>query len=366
MRKSSKTNKVNCKTCGKEFLTQKNQFCSTRCRNIDYAKQDSEKLQGTENVDYVVCRWCGMKAERLYISHIKVHHPGKSTDDYRREFPDAKLACSKDNNNVAKAFVKYSRSEEGRKRASEKISGSLNPNSKEKTSEETRKSRSPFSTAFYTKNGFTEIEAKEKISKFASDLAKERLTETQLEYWVQRTNGNIDLAKEFLKRRQQTFSLEKCIERLGEVEGKKRWQKRQDDWKKKVFNDVQFIGKGKSEISYELFSKLTDDKFVYTNEKFIRKGENVYKYDYCDKNQRKIIEFNGDFWHCNPFHFLSEFYHPVKKKTAQEIWDYDAQKIKTAEEHGYRVLTIWEKDYREFPEETVQKCIQFLNEETSS
>lgn len=32
-------------------------------------------------------------------------------------------------------------------------------------------------------------------------------------------------------------------------------------------------------------------------------------------------------------------------KTAQEIWDYDKERIKSLEFLGYKVLIIWEDDY---------------------
>lgn len=365
MRKSSKTNKAICKTCGKEFMTLKSEFCSSKCRNIDYAKQDSEKLDGVEGEDFIVCKWCGLKVKRIYGSHLKTHHPGKTTTDYKNDFPGAPLACSKDNKNVAKAYIRFTQSNEGRNFLSERVKGQKNPNSKERASEKVRKSRSPFSVEFYLKRGFTEEEAKSKISVFASDMAKERLTETQLEYWVQRTDGNIELAKELLRSRQRTFTLQKCILRYGEEEGTRRWKERQikwsEKWKIKYKNGDFKVGTGNSKISKELFNQIKNSDSIYGNKEWwLRLDKNIYFYDFCDKKRKKIIEFNGDFWHCNPEFFSPDFFHPVKKQTAHQIWGYDKKKELIAKESGYDYLLVWEKEYRQNPHQVVKKCKQFL------
>ena len=45
-----------------------------------------------------------------------------------------------------------------------------------------------------------------------------------------------------------------------------------------------------------------------------------------------------------------------------------ANKIKSdvAKENGFELLVIWESEYKKFPEETLEKCIKFLNPEVSS
>jgi len=50
------------------------------------------------------------------------------------------------------------------------------------------------------------------------------------EYWMSRHNMTEEEAIRKISERQSTFSLEKCIEKHGEVEGTKIWQARQDKW----------------------------------------------------------------------------------------------------------------------------------------
>lgn len=50
----------------------------------------------------------------------------------------------------------------------------------------------------------------------------------------------------------------------------------------------------------------------------------------------------------------------VKRLT---IWKHDIEKIKCAESYGYKVLTIWESEYKKDKEGTIQKCIDFLTKD---
>lgn len=71
-------------------------------------------------------------------------------------------------------------------------------------------------------------------SEFYSEEAKQKAAEnrsytTQLEYY---TNQGLseDEAKDALSERQRTFSLERCIEKYGKVDGTKIWKQRQQKW----------------------------------------------------------------------------------------------------------------------------------------
>lgn len=59
-------------------------------------------------------------------------------------------------------------------------------------------------------------------------------------------------------------------------------------------------------------------------------------------SQNKIIEYFGDYWHCNPKNYLPDFYHPNCKKIASEIWKNDAVRVKNFENAGYTVEIVWE------------------------
>jgi hypothetical protein len=336
-------------------------------RNERLAKAKNE---GVEGKDFVTCQWCKEKIMRIYGRHMR-SHPGKTSHDYKLEFPGMPLMAQKDKESIiTTGDAHHMKKEEHRKRASEAWTGENNCNHSSKTTEQQRKELSPFSKEKYLKEGISEEDALKEVSKFAKEAIKNRISDTNIQYYLNLGQSNEE-ATESLANRQRTFSLEKCIEKFGEINGFDKWKKRQDKWKLKVFNDFQYIGGGKSKISKKLigeiemiFPEILHDK----QEKFIRTKFDgfkyqTFKYDVCLKDKKKIIEFNGDFWHCNPsikiYH--PDYYHKIKKMTAQEIWDYDQLKKETAELYEYQILHIWESDYRKHPKETLQKCVDFLN-----
>jgi len=59
-----------------------------------------------------------------------------------------------------------------------------------------------------------------------------------------------------------------------------------------------------------------------------------------------IIEYNGDYWHCNPKKYESDYFHKKKNKYAWEIWEYDKNKLELIKNNGYTLEVIWESDFR--------------------
>lgn len=117
----------------------------------------------------------------------------------------------------------------------------------------------------------------------------------------------------------------------------------------------------------ELFENIADilnikEESYYANNQFFRyfkELKRTFAYDFV--NGKKIIEFNGDYWHCNPKYYPKNYYHAYLGKTAEQIWTDNEIKINAIKNYGYDVLVIWESDYNKNKEQTVQKCLDFLN-----
>lgn len=62
--------------------------------------------------------------------------------------------------------------------------------------------------------------------------------------------------------------------------------------------------------------------------------------------QNKIIEYFGDYWHCNPNKYKTDYYHKHIHKTAEEIWKLDQLRIQHLERNGYTVEIVWEGDFK--------------------
>lgn len=183
-------------------------------------------------------------------------------------------------------------------------------------------------------------------------------TETQLKYWVNRGYSQNE-AREMLKKRQTTFSLDQCIAKYGEEGGIKIFNNRQEKWLK------SFPRTNYSKISQKLFIELyevikNDFNEIYfatlNNGSLLdfNNGKN-YEYtlklktssikpDFFIKDIGKIIEFDGVYWHRK---------NPENKKREEK-------RDREIKETGYDVYHVNESEYHQNPKETIQKCINFL------
>jgi len=271
--------------------------------------------------------------------------------------------------------------------------------SKEKIQLNLKKS-SPLYVDNWIRRGLTEIEAKEKISKIQSKNAykvKNHTNNININYLINSGLTEIE-AKEKIKKRQTTFSLEKCVKKYGELEGKKKWEERQIKWqntlnlkyskeKRKEWSSFTYedftkkYGKEKadkwlknkvshnfySKISSELFNEIQKNinKYFYFGEnEYVISGNNwIYKLDFYDKESKKAIEFNGDFWHANPQIYKDIDINPYLKLTAKEIWEFDNNRIKNIKTKINDIIIIWESEYIKDKKKIIDKCINFLQNE---
>ena len=127
---------------------------------------------------------------------------------------------------------------------------------------------------------------------------------------------------------------------------------------------------GESLLAEQFFLKLEsfldlNDELMFkpkTKEFYIRYDEKtVYRYDFVDLTKKKIIEFNGSFWHANPKKYSAGWYNSLVKKTAQQIWDRDNQKAKLAQTQGFDILTIWDEDVKKDMDLILKQCVDFIN-----
>jgi hypothetical protein len=335
-------------------------YCSTSCKEKgqELKKQKalakkSNSLDGTEGIDYITCKWCNYKVKRIYGTHIKNHHTDKTIKDYHTEFPDSPVTCTTDKQSTSKNSGKHMKDEKYRTLMSKKFKGVNNPNHKSKTSEEYRKTLSPFSKSF---KGYEHVEDKEKaVSEFAKRALANRVTETNFEYWLKKT-GSLDEAEKLHKERQRTFTLDRCIEKHGEFIGKEVWKKRQLKWHKsykklnyskisqKLFIDLYESIKKDFKDTDIFFATLKKDEFAKNHEAILLLNNILIRPDFYIDSIKKIIEFDGVYYHRkNPENKKRE------EKRDQEILQSD-----------YQVLHICESEYKSNPIKTIEKCINFI------
>jgi G:T-mismatch repair DNA endonuclease (very short patch repair protein) len=236
---------------------------------------------------------------------------------------------------------------------------------------------------FWLKKGYSqenaEIEVKKSFDDIHTKTWKKRrenselyqdVNTTQIGYWLKKGYTEKE-SKERIKERQLTFTLEKCIQKYGEIDGLKIWTERQKNWSEKVeimYKNGLFVKFKKEPYSnneIELFSKVSEriSKKTYFGEnqfyRYFRDLGQTFAYDFV--LEKKVIEFNGDYWHCNPKLYKENFFNKSKQMFAKDIWNYDKIKMNSIENLGYESLIIWENDYKQNEEQVIQRCIDFIN-----
>lgn len=152
-------------------------------------------------------------------------------------------------------------------------------------------------------------------------------------------------------------------------------KKRELTWMKKygVKNPLFINNEGVSKISQELFWAIYDKLDIETQSKCyfseLNKEfdiENIkekvrYLYDFVITNRKICVEFNGDYWHCNPKIFNESYVNSMIGKTASEIWKQDKIKNDFLIKKGYQVIIIWEDEYQKNKDDVINNLLKFIN-----
>jgi G:T-mismatch repair DNA endonuclease (very short patch repair protein) len=97
-----------------------------------------------------------------------------------------------------------------------------------------------------------------------------------------------------------------------------------------------------SKPEIEIIKKLTIDGHTVLSQHIVeKKSFDIYLPQY-----NLLIEFNGDYWHCNPIKYSPDYFNKKKCMLAKDIWEYDKNKLYLAKNNGYACEVIWETDYK--------------------
>lgn len=191
----------------------------------------------------------------------------------------------------------------------------------------------------------------------------------KLEYFIEKYGEEVGTRKYYEVNHQKAITLENMIRVHGPEKGKLVYQR----WIEKTI--AKHVGYSK--ISQELFEaidrklgeKAAPSRWATKNgeaEIEINVNDYIKKWirpDYILGN--KIIEFNGDYWHCNPkFYNIDDFVPRFDSKPMQsvrEVWESDHKREQEFKRLGYEVLTVWENDYYTDTLKEIDRCVEFLN-----
>ena len=119
------------------------------------------------------------------------------------------------------------------------------------------------------------------------------------------------------------------------------------DWKRSKITTALAGGNKRSVslVSQELIKEMQDNGIFDGFEQ----EKNVHGFipDLVNEEHHLIIEFYGDLYHANPRKFKDpSLFLPMVGRTVEEIWKRDRKRLGALYRYGYRVLIIWECNWR--------------------
>lgn len=122
-----------------------------------------------------------------------------------------------------------------------------------------------------------------------------------------------------------TSTIDFFIKKYGDIEGNKIWKNK-------------FKSEKISKSSLKIKTILEKMSLLYKTEE----GVSGKKVDYFLPNLNIAVEYYGDYWHCNPKKYSSNYYNSQLKMEACEVWEKDKNRIDKIKSNGISIIIIWE------------------------
>jgi hypothetical protein len=169
-----------------------------------------------------------------------------------------------------------------------------------------------------------------KRNKLNVEVAK-RCFKNTTKHWKLKGFTDSNEIKNKISEVQKKFSLEKCVEKYGEVDGTIKWQKRQDNWvnKMKAKSNISEINKTKDSKSINYFKIKFGDLWI---EKLIENrgyfDESVEFLKNCVKNSATYDELIIYIGKTYPYIDQYDFQHKICRKLLSEIYHVNYAKFR--------------------------------------
>lgn len=326
------TQYINCKEC-KHKMSNKNYAISRHVKkhNLELYSYIRKHYKLTGDVIFHKCSFCEMDATPTYkINHNDFSYEILYDKGYACNTLECKKQISLDILGIKYDSKKYEKIG-SRSDYLSKLYGITIDESKKMKYDENAKHFDNSLERFIEIYG--ESEGKIRYEKRLSGIIKKsdtysvNLIKCNLDGFVKKYGQEIGEAKykERCEKISYTNTLDYYVKRFGEEEGKLRY-------KNKLKQTT--ISK-KSSLVNNLLDMLN---IAYLPEENI----GVKSVDYYLPEYNIVIEYYGDYWHCNPKKYESNFFHPQIKLTAKEIWNKDKIRLDMILNEVNSVIIIWE------------------------
>lgn len=192
----------------------------------------------------------------------------------------------------------------------------------------------------------------------------------------------------YCERQRYTNSIDYFIETHGSIAGTELWHKINTEKAKSTnilhisekyqvsFEEAgmllskrmsrNYVSEGEKAFVDQLEMIIEDISYTYKNKQFCIWNSYTYSpmfYDIVSIPKKKIIEYNGDYWHMNPLIYNETFVMKQTGKTATEIRERDRLKKLCAEEQGFSLFVVWESKYQSNPETVLKDVKKWWNDD---
>jgi G:T-mismatch repair DNA endonuclease (very short patch repair protein) len=322
-------------------------------------------------MDNVICKVCKKNFKRITHKHLKTHN--MTEDGYKKLYPDDELISKGTRLRLATNSIEHFTEKHGvdgeqRYREYKEFMGVKNTLAYKKL-------KYGWSEEDFTKyNNSRAITLENMVKKYGSRIGTQKYNEyckiqsvsgVSLEYFKSKhgdQEGKIIFDR---VNKSKAHNLENYIKKYGSVEiATKKLEEFFHRLNEVGFNSAvqkEFISLIMLQIETHLYSCLNNEFGVWSH----NIGRYV-KYDLVDEENKKVIEFNGDFWHCNPKKYHKSFIHPIMKRTAADIWERDHIKLSEMESRGYETMVVWESDFLSDKNNIIEECVQWMKQKNTN
>ena len=207
----------------------------------------------------------------------------------------------------------------------------------------------------------------EGIKRWNSYREKQAYTNS-LEYFIKKYGDNDGPKKWESVNKSKSNNLENYIKRYGEENGYKKWITLIENRSNSLY-----YSKVSQDLFWNILEKIKHNNWKvyfkeYNTEFLLRKNNNVMFLDFVvlkdsEYKIKKCIEFNGDYWHCNPTMYEKNdiINYPGKGKIkVSDIWTRDSKKLKQINDDNFNIMIVWENEYYNDKEKIIDECVKFL------
>lgn len=325
----TRTHKISCSEYASQYPGSKIFLVRKKEKKLSQRQQHVIELKSL-GTSPLTCRLCGFESYMSLTSHItKIHK--FSMAEYRKKFPEDVIqrGCPTTN-------------EKNRIAQKERLK---NPDLREKWDKQ--RFLPPTMKEFWIKKGLSETDAEIKAREMRDRISKIPVSASTRSKLSEKSRGiKNPMSIESIAARHhvtpdEASAFTPCYRRSGSLHPMYGKHHTEESLQKIANADHLKRPKWSSKGEKELANFCNSLGVTYENVKIGR-----YNVDVLFAEKKLIVEYFGDLWHMSPRRFEKDQYHYLTRKTACQVWERDHKKMENFVSIGYKILVIWESDWK--------------------